>query len=39
MRITKDDVVAGLPARQVRDALKYCRGDNGFYPELLTYPV
>ena len=36
MRITNDDVVAGLPARQVRDALKHCRGENGFYSELLT---
>jgi len=36
MRITTDDEVAGRPARQVRDALRYCRSDQGFTTEQLA---
>lgn len=36
MRISRNDLIAGLPAIQVRDALRGCKGDGGFYGERLT---
>lgn len=36
VRITSTDQIAGLPALELRDALRYCRGDEGFYLERLA---